>query len=285
MGNVNRELSKLRAQLPSGWVPDLQIQWMTTDHKKSLLSETEPVLRIRPLENQERNFVNASYYFLRKNIFPRTKEVVPRGHRVATALFITSKIVRDRSGEAAHLFEDNILEREILNDASLPSLMEDYAFLDKKGFYTGTFLRELFEVAKEVRFTSQRRNISKETKSILDHIKAFTGSIPKVPGAMWSQIGPVSSYALLLVALPVKAEVGLPESYVSRAKDNLIRGAQRLYVFGANQQAGFVRQVISAIEREVPEYVLKETFALPHDFRGQPGGLGALFIRRQSIEF
>jgi len=288
VGHVNKELVKLRAELPKGWVPDLQVKWVTVENKRKFLDEDEMVLRIRPLENQEKNFVNTTYYFLRKNFFPKTRGIIPRGHQTASVLYVAKKVINNRTPEAISIFEDTILEPAVRADLSIPALFDDYEKLDQRGFYTGTFLRELQEVAKEVRFTTQRRNISQEASSILRHIKDFMGPLGEhrpIPNPMWSQIGPVSSYGLLLVARPESAFRGDVTPFVNRAKERFAQGAQRLYVFGANQEADFVRKVIAAIEQQVPEYYLTETFSLSSDYRGEKQGLGALFINRQSVQF
>jgi len=287
VGHVNKELAKLRVELPKGWIPDLQLQWVTTEDKRSFFDEDEVVIRIRPLENQEKNFVRATYYFLQKNFFPKTKGIIPTGHQRASVLYVTKKVLNNRTAEARTIFEDTILEPAVRSDLSIPDLFEAYGQLDQRGFYTGTFLRELQEVAKEIRFTTQRRNISREASSILQHIKNFMAALNtrSIPGPVWSQIGPVSSYGLLLVARPSNATSGNVAPFVNRAKERLTQGAQRLYVFGANREIDFVRTVVSAIEHEVPEYHLVETFALSSDYRGEKEGFGALFINRQSVQF
>lgn len=288
VGHVNKELSKLRTELPKGWIPDLQVKWVAIEDKRKFLDEDEIVLRIRPLENQERNFVNTTYYFLKKNFFPKTKGIIPTGHQRASVLYVARKIINNRTRDAISIFEDTILEPAIRADLSIPSLLEDYEKLDQRGFYTGTFLRELQEVAKEIRFTTQRRNISREASSILQHIKDFMEPLSErrqIPSPFWSQIGPVSSYGLLLVANPDNASRGNITPFVTRAKERFTQGAQRLYVFGANQEIDFVKRVIATIEQQVPEYCLVETFILSSDYRGEKQGIGALFINRQSVQF
>lgn len=289
VGHVNNELVRLRRELPAGWVPDMNIEWVERQSREDLLDENLPVLRIRPLESQDRNFANAAYYFLRKNFFPKTKNVIPTSHRDACVLYIARKVVARRGTQAKAAFEDGILEPAVEKNKNLPDLFEDYKHMDDRGFFTGTFLRELHEVGKEVRFSPKRKDVRSEPPAIIRHLREFIEGFESEKGQMpekyWSQIGPVSSYALLLVAHPekVKSDRGIVP-YVNRAKEKVSLGVKRLYVFGRASEEDFVNAVIDGIWSSVPEFKLHERFTLHRDYRKDVGGIGALFIRSDLLD-
>lgn len=86
--------------------------------------------------------------------------------------------------------------------------------------------------------------------------------------------------AYLLAARPVKVMNG-EGAYVRRAQERADTGVNRLYVFGTYDERDFAKQVIGAIQQNVPEYQLAEHFMISKDYRGNAsGGIGALFIRK-----
>jgi len=85
----------------------------------------------------------------------------------------------------------------------------------------------------------------------------------------------------LLVAHPIKAAFGA-DAYINRVKEKLVEGVDRLYVFGTAQEREFAIMVINSIVGQVPEYKLVERFLPSKDYRGEIGGVGALFIKRDN---
>jgi len=282
-GHVNREIAKMRNHLPAGWTGEMDVDWVEAEEPSTLKDDNKIIVRIRPVEDQDRNFVNAAYYYLRSSFFPKTQAVVPKPHYEASVLHVCRKIAESRSAATKTFFEDHILEPAIQRHQHIPDHLEDYAELDKRGFFTGTFLRELHLMATDARFTRARANMTQETASVIDHIKAFitaydahhAGQGEMSPTA-WYNDGAVSRYAILLVANPAKTENGI-DAYLNRARSRFQSGSRRLYVFGANKESRFANAVISGIEGTIDGVRLVEKFETPFDYRGNKSGVGAVF--------
>lgn len=283
-GYVNAELRKMQGELPKGWINEMDIEWVTSENKEDFLNDDEVVVRIRPLEEQKRNFVNATYFFLKKAFFPKNKRVIPKGHHEASVLYVCRRIASARGQDFLTTYEDNLLEPAIEKHKKIPHYIEQYKSLDERGFFAGVFLREIHSIASEIRFTSHRGKMGNELISVINHLQKFIDgikSVEKISDGDWCHTGPISSCKFLLVAQPTKTHLGVG-AYVKRATESIVQGASRLYVFGSEKEKGFAEQVITAIDKEVKEYSLEERFTTLSDYRGDPGGVGAFFIKNKN---
>src|SRR5580700_1940471 len=73
-GHVNSAVSELQSELPAGWIRKIDIEWVEKETKEDFFSDDEIVVRVRPLKDQARNFVNVTYQFLKKSFFPRVRK-------------------------------------------------------------------------------------------------------------------------------------------------------------------------------------------------------------------
>ena len=103
-GHVNREIAKMRVFLPAGWACDMDVDWVESEEPVTLRADNRIIVRIRPVDDQDRNFVNAAYHFLRTSFFPKTQAVVPKPHYEASVLYVCRKISEGRNGGAKTFF-------------------------------------------------------------------------------------------------------------------------------------------------------------------------------------
>lgn len=279
-GNVNLTMQKLQSELPKEWSNPIDIEWVEKENNHSL-NDDEVVIRMRPLENQDLNFVTAIYYCFKKAFFPKTKRVIPELTREAAVLYISHRLISTQKKDLVAVFQDKILEDVAHKRDAVLTYYNKYAKIDDFGFFTSAYLREIQEVANEVKFTENRKKMGQESAQILDHMLSFTRDLHNHSEEQWHRFGPFTSYGFLLVARPANSQIGGTKGYVERAKMHLAKGTKRLYVLGANDQKTFVENVIKSIEIEIPEYQLAEKFDLYKDYRGKPGGIAALFIHRK----
>lgn len=282
-GHVNREVSKMKKYLPLDWIGEMDVDWVEAEGSTAQSNENKIVIRIRPVEDQDRNFANATYYYLRSCFFPKTQAVVPKAHYEASVLHVCKKIIMQRSQAALAFFEDSILEPSIQRHSSIPNHLDDYDRLDRRGFFTGTFLRELHLMAVDARFTGARNSMAQETALVIKHIKDFVSAYDayavdkqEMSQSAWCNDEALSKYAILLVANPAKTGNGI-DPYLNRARSRFESGSKRLYVFGSNKEARFANSVIAGIEGTIDNVRLIERFETPFDYRGDKDGVGAIF--------
>jgi hypothetical protein len=280
--HVNEVVADLQKELPLGWIRKASIEWVT-ESKENDLEEGEIILRVKPFEDQDQNFLAGVYTFFSKALFPHTKEVIPTNVRKAAILRISHRTISNKKPYLRESFENSFLETAIKEDPTIATYLGRYENLDKKGFFTGSFLREIHEIATKTRFTDLRNRMNQEVDEILTHIEGFISQLGvrptrKIPQGGWYRIGPATSYAFMLVARP---EHGGVEPYVNRAKERLTQNIERLYIMGAKEEKPFAKYVISEIAK-LPNYKLVEVFELNKDYRGNTGGIGALFVTSQA---
>lgn len=272
---INDVVIDLQKELPKGWINKTSIQWVEKDITDELDDE-ELILRIKPVESQDSNLINAVFYFFTKSLFPSTKEIIPKSIRKASVLHLSLRTISEKQPYIIKKFESDYIENTIKTDQKVASYIGDFSYIDKQGFFTGTFLREIHDIADNQRYSELRSRIEEEFKNILLHIKNFTNRrINNSNEELWYRKGEANSYAFLLVAQPYHVSVS---PYLKRAKERYSNNIKRLYVMGASQEKLFVKKVIKAISR-VTKYNLLELFKLHKDYRGESGGIGAVFDR------
>lgn len=276
---VNKMVFNLQKELPTGWISKASIKWVDQEVKdENLLDEGEMILRIRPIDDQDINLLNGVYFFFRKALFPGVREVIPINIRQSAALHISRRVVEEQKPFLVKKFKNYILESTVKNNPDTLYFIDNFDIIDKKGFFTGSFLREIHEISDRARFKEVRDQIETEIRSVLEHVKKFVQNIHKdLPDVYWSRRGPVTSYAFLLVSQPFASSV---TPYIKRVKQRLSQGVERIYVMGTSQERHFVKRVISSIAN-IPECRLVEIFELNRDYRGEKGGIGALFIKQK----
>src|SRR3989344_1396140 len=280
--HVNEIVADLQNELPAGWIKKAQIKWIT-EARDSDLEEGEMILRVCPIENQDQNFLTGVYAFFTKALFPRTKEVIPANARKAAVLRIAHRTIAEKKPFLKQSFEDSFLETAVRDDATVATYLGRYDRLDQRGFFTGSFLREIHEIATKARFHDLRNRMNQEIDGVLTHIEGFITKLNSTNGRTiqpgeWYRLGPATSYGFLLVAHPDHRGVG---PYLHRGREWVNQGIERLYIMGAKEQEPFARYVISEIAK-LPNYQLIETFKVNKDYRGTQGGIGALFVISQT---
>ena len=273
-GAINESVNIFQDELPNGWIKKANIKWVK-EQSLSDLEEGEVIMRLKPQENQDSNLVHGIYCFFSSSLFPKTKEIIPGSTSKAIAIQISKRTIENNRNYILKSFENEIIEREIKTSPDILDYLEDFDKLDKRGFFTSSFLREIDIVAEKIRFSSQRNRFREEIQETINHTKRFIEALPDAPNELWTRNGVVGSYRFLLVKNPRKFAYKI---YVNRVKMGFDAHIDHLYIMGSKREEKFVNKVISRIQKEIPSYKLKEMYRLYKDFRGKDDGIGALFI-------
>jgi len=285
-GNVNSFVKEFETELPKGWIKEMEIKWVKEETQESFIEDNNIVIRMLPMNNQDLNFVNATYLFIKESLFPKTKRVIPFVHRETAILSLCHRIIRTKRKEYLDCFEENILENSMQKNKTILNYLERYNYIDNFGFFTSAFIREIDKIAKEVRFKKEQNKIEQEINLVLKHIEKFIRDKGDIPDNEWHREGLVAKYSFLLIAKPGMVYTGV-KPYIKRAKKAFNSGVSRLYIFGTSSEKEFARKVINSISKSIPECILEETFKLSNDYRNKKGGIGALFttaIRTKALE-
>ena len=281
-GSVNKVVGKLQNELPNGWFNRMSIDWVRKETENNFLENNIPVIRMRPLEDNRKNFTTATYLFLKKTVFPKTKDALPVAAKEAVLFYLGRRILESSNNDVRDEFDERIVEHGIKKHKKIPEYMEAYDTLDSRGFFTSTFIREIDEIAKRVRFTKKRKNIGHEIQEIIKHVQEFIvlydDDEHAIPEGTWHRAGTATYYGFMLVANPSKTKSGV-QQYLNRTQRHYEQGETRLYLFGTKEEDSFAHNVIRAIDENSKEWEFDSIFDLYRDYRGNKGGVGALFIR------
>jgi hypothetical protein len=284
-GHVNKAVNKLSREVPKGWLVDLDLQWVDKETPEQFFHENKIVVRVRPMDRQEENFVIIVHHYLSEALFGNVRRLIPAIQRTAAVLYFGDRISRLRGENACQAFGERIFEPTVQGKQRITEYFQRYSELDDRGFFTGPFLREVHHVATEVRQTRWRQNMATEMNEALTHLEDFRAAFERsrlggtpVSETAWQRRGILTKYALLLVAHPGKAAFDVDAAgYVSRAQRDARQGVRRLYVLGSSGEREFARTAIKQIVQNTP-YELEQEFELYRDYRGDPGGIGACLI-------
>lgn len=276
---VNESVADLQKELPQGWVSRARIQWVQNETPEDL-EDGDLILRIRPLEDQDKNLMNGIFYYFRKAMFPGVREVIPVTPRRAAILQLSRRTITKHHPYATAEFEREFLEPAIQAEEEISYYIDNYDRMDSRGYFTGVYLREITALAERIRYSAQRSGFGQELREITDQISSFIREYPRAPDDLWYRKGETSRYAFLLVARP--AVLRKVDAYIKRAVEHIENDIEKLYVLGANQEKSFVRSVLRAIPRETT-YELIELIEVYKDYRGESGGICAIFEHEPSI--
>jgi len=271
---INSITSEIRKEIPKDWIKKANIEWLEKSEDFQL-ENNEIIMRIKPLENEDDNVLNATYSFFKSIIFPKVRSIISDSILEASALKITHRVIDSEKPFLLNKFEEETIENVIKKNEVVARYFGKLSALDARGFFTSFFIREIDKLAHNVRMDERRLKINNEIDEILDHAISFSNSIfanEKCKDDLWIRKG-LNSYAFLLVAREENQNVN---TYVEKAKMDKDMGINRLYVIGRSERAHFTRNVIRGISK-AKGFRLLDKCKLFHDYKGNVGGIGAMF--------
>ncbi len=275
---VNNTILKVRKEFPEQWISGLSIKWVKEAHDIS--TKKDLIVRMRPFENQDTNIINGIDLFLRKLLFPNNKDILPKTIKNAVRLHLSRRIIAEYKQYLLPKFESDFLEPSVIENPTIASYLGKYKKIDEKGFWSSIFIRESDAFLKKARFSNLRLRSEDEIQVIADKLGSIVDKMQdyrEIPDEDWYYETEGNSYSFILVAHPYN--IG-SNTYVDKAKKCDIKKIGHLYILGNKEEVSLTKRIIKLISREIPNYRLESVFDLYKDYRGERGGMGALFIHR-----
>lgn len=275
---VNSVTENISKELPKEWMKKVNIKWLNGSLREGEdIQNNQIILRMKALKNQDDNIINATHYFFKTIIFPNTKTVIPPSVYEASALKITQKVISSERPALSSRFTTELLENNIQKNNEIAKYFGKFGILDKRGFFTSFFVRQVDELAQIIRANEHREKIGEEIDTMLEHVVTFSDIIYKkgedfTKDEYWIRKG-FTSYAFLLVAKEYNNNI---ETYVRKAKLHQSNGIKRLYVMGRSGRIPFTKKVIGRIAKSKGFRCLGVS-KLSRDYKGVKGGVGAVF--------
>jgi len=271
---LNQNVFYLSQYLPVGWVRRAEISWVSGP-RAAHLENGAILLRIKPTNNQDDNLMEAIWSYFRAALFPETRDIIPHEYVSSIALAMTRAALQARHPYLLERFDSQFIPALASGEQGQMNAFADCTRLNDFGLLMGPFVRELDIAAKAARFSSGRVSLPEIISSIIQHMLGFQPIIrSNKPDGDWSHNSGFSSYRFILVSRPPNLRSGI-EAYVHRAKKGLADGIQRFYLIGRQEERDFFHKVASAT-LELRALRGYDLFPLYKDYRGVPGGYGAV---------
>ena len=273
---LNEIVSELTNELPRGWFNRAKIEWVRKSGP-AIIKDKDLILRIRPHDDKDLNFLNAIYYYFSSSIFPENIQIIPAHIKKSTSIYLSKRAIEKKHSFLSDNFEKHFLSDLNDDEQAVVSFYGDYNRIDNFGFFNSAFIREVDSLAGSLRYSHERKNIEKEIKYILNHLKKFENLNQKyLQKDEWYNYLSATSYGFILVAKPGKETEGMAP-YLHMARERLKIGIKRLYVLGCHAERTFFNKVVLELSG-IKEYIHIDSFKLHKDYRGQLDGTGALFV-------
>lgn len=218
--SLNQVVFELRNELPKGWINRANIEWVNKTIPTSIKYK-QLILRIRPEDNQDKNYLNAIYYFFASSVFPNTNQIIPNSIKNSVALYLSKRTVQIKHPYLTPNFDKEFLHAFSDSDSEVAAYYGDYLRIDEYGFFGSAYVREVDTLAESLRFSHERQNIEKEIKNILEHLMKFEKLHVTMQENEWYKKLTATSYGFLLVAKPEEKRIAGVEPYIKRAKQRL----------------------------------------------------------------
>jgi len=276
-GKVNYVVKRIAAELPEGSIKPLEIVYVERTEEKSFIEQNKVYVRIKPVENQEDNFLNVTRLYLEMVLVPNSKPLLSVPQKKAITYFTAQKIVEENKRILQKLHNDYYLP-DVKKYASLKDYFEKIKRIDSRGFFYSIVLRTIERGAVSLLF--KPGSLRKGFDDILLYLCEFISKLKKgeVADELWKYHHPGASFYLLLVAHPLMAKVVTPKSYVNRLLDDL-KKTEFVFVIFSQAEWNFGKQVAKAMDNTA-EIELIETIRTDRDYRGKKGGIIKLYAKK-----
>lgn len=273
---LNITAHHLQSFLPNTWIKRARVKWVRNPQKYDF-NDNMIVLRIRPEINQDSNLMQSLWMYFYGILFPDTRDVIPDKIISAIALAVARAGIEKEFPHLLTEFDKNyvlsIANKE--ENLQIGNNFADYVRLNDIGFLMGPFIREVDSLAKQIRFSSNKNEVSTAIGSITKHMLTFQPLMrSNMPEENWNYKNDHISYGLILVSKPPEIRPNI-DAYIQRVKLKIENGIQNIYILGRHDERDFVNDVIKEVLR-IRELKGIEFFTLFKDYRCDLGGYAAL---------
>jgi transcription antitermination factor NusA-like protein len=260
---VNTIGSQINSESPDALPHALKIEWVCSDTPESFIEKGKAVVRLKHYSNQDKNIVDSTLLYLKRDLLPRAKYYVDQTLRLSCVYKIASRIFISRRDTGAYdYFMENELNPTIRSDNMVETDLQILQNLDSVGFFTRVFLTEITVTGQKLLGlvpTTTVRNELREFAQFLEVI-ATKGKEEDVPLQFR---GAKVNAAVILVARSETIRAHGIYPYINRVKRCLQEGIDSIYLTAWG--VDFVKAVIkikTKIEKNLVTILRRYNYSL-----------------------
>jgi len=226
----------------------LKIEWVKSEDPQAFIQHGETFVRLRHYKNQDRNIVDATMMYLEKALLPDAKVFLDGGLRKSCEYKVGKQILRSMTDTGAYAYYiDNQINPALKNNTDLKQDMDMLDDLDRVGFFTHVFLREIKLTGDKLYDTTPNTDIENDLRSFAFFLRTIAIKRPEErPPLVFN--GRLVRVAIVLVARYLYLETYGRKPYIRRISINVQEGYDTIYVTGWGEE--FIEQIIE-IKKEI----------------------------------
>jgi len=210
----------------------IKIEWTREATRETLLRSGEVIVRMKHHRDQSRNMVYAALAYVSKGFLPHGRHYLEEKLARSADHIMTRKVFVKRSlSDALHLYVSEFLEPEVKHDPTIQRHCEAFERLDREGFFTKIFAREIERLGLRLYPAVATSDIVKETSDFVDFLQIVAEKRPgeRVPGGTLFVRPRFRTAIALIASADVLAAAGVTPhlSWISKCWD---RGADTVYL-------------------------------------------------------
>ncbi|QDH80251.1 hypothetical protein FKX85_14875 [Echinicola soli] len=241
-GPLTKALKRISKELPEMDIPDLKINWISSDNLQTKLKEGKAIIKLKYDNDNSRNIIKATSIYVKDAFLINSKPYLSTDFVKAIDLTVTKKILLNANiknkGNIIPLFinENKTESNEIFEKC------EKLEEIDDNGLFTRVILRELNNLGENQFGRTPKSEHHIESEEFLDFIynvvtREYDDNTPLVYNKRYFKVG------FLLVA---KAETYLNyglEPYYRRIRLGLASGVNAFYLLARSEKVEILEKV------------------------------------------
>lgn len=237
-GSVGLALKEFReeagALLPQG----LKVEWATTETRDAFLRSDEIVVRMRPHQHPDDNYMMSVVTLVENSLLRDTRDHVDSFVMRSLDLLIERKLLNFARRQTLPRFDSQIRDVALVSDSRLDATYQDLCAVDADGLMTTIFLRELIGMKYVLGARGPSDQVREETRHFCEFL---TRIATRDLSAQLAFRGHIIKVSVILVALKDKLAKSGPQPYVTRLEQEARSGGIRviyLCAMGKDNVAG-----------------------------------------------
>lgn len=280
-GNINYIAQGIAAELPENSLKPMELYYEDRADPESFIRNGKIFVRIRPVEDEDNNFLNVAFLYLELALLPSAKPLLSTGQIKAVTYFTTHRLLQGRKTLIEKLHDD-YYKPDTEKLPALPKYFQGIQRLDGRGLFYSVMLRVLEIESATLRFKT--KSLNQEFDKVFDHLLKFLDNLKsrEKNEEVWFYVAEGITFSLLLVAKPQKTIFVEPDSYVRRLKKNLTK-TDWVFVIFSEAEKQYGNRVASLIEKS-GLVDLVGTVECLKDYRGKNGGIVKVYAKRERVK-
>ena len=228
---------------------DIRIEWAQADEQPSnFYRDGRVVIRLHAHENQERNLMVASMFFVSSNLVRRAKRYLSTRQARSVDLYAVDRLLTKTAPASADLLHEEVIGPECDADRELGDLLVEYQRMDRRiNAFFPVFVRELNYLAQKVIVKPSGGQLISDVKELHRFLVRYADRAVGEMMPMEVQ-GRFLRCAVMIVARAVKRDLGDREPYLRHLRELNRAGHETIYLAGSARPAN--REFVDAIARD-----------------------------------